>query len=135
MLYFKENYRLIPIDLSKQAKLKDLQRITFIGKLEGQNNGVTMFFIIEKSEETCLEFLQNFVTSYKNGNTKDCKFVKQIWEWILKICNNKKWYFIDSESKGVYTHENPIKFLTSSLEPSLCNYSGAYVLVTGTLLL
>ena len=78
LLYFKENYRLIPIDLSKQAKLKDLQRITFIGKLEGQNNGVTMFFVIEKSEETSLEFLQNFVTSYKNGNTKDCKFVKQI---------------------------------------------------------
>ena len=135
MLYFKENYRLIPIDLSKQAKLKDLQRITFIGKLEGQNNGVTIFFVIEKSEETSLEFLQNFVTSYKNGNTKDCKFVKQIWEWILKICNNKKWYFIDSESKGVYSHENPIKFLSSSLEPSLCNYSDAYVLVTGILLL
>ena len=26
----------------------------------------------------------------------------------------KKWYVIDSESKGIYSHENPIKFLTSS---------------------
>ena len=59
--YFKENYRLIATDLSKQTKLKDLQQINFIGKLEGQNNGATMFFIIEKSEETNFEFLQNSV--------------------------------------------------------------------------
>ena len=31
----------------------------------------------------------------------------------------KKWYVIDSESKSVYSHENPIKFLTSSLESRL----------------
>ena len=59
--YFKENYRLIAIDLSKQTKLKDPQQINFIGKLEGQTRGVTIFFIIEKSEETTFEFLQNFV--------------------------------------------------------------------------
>ena len=59
--YFKGNYRLIAIDLSKQTKLKDPQQINFIGKLEGQNNGATMFFIIEKSEETTFEFLQNSV--------------------------------------------------------------------------
>ena len=59
--YFKENCRLIAIDLSKQTKLKDPQQISFIGKLEGQDHGATMFFIIEKSEETTFEFLQNFV--------------------------------------------------------------------------
>ena len=59
--YFKENYRLISIDLSKETKLKDPQQINFIGKLKGQNNGITMFFIIEKSEETTFEFLQNSV--------------------------------------------------------------------------
>ena len=31
--YFKKNYRLIAIDLSKQTKLKDPQQISFIGKL------------------------------------------------------------------------------------------------------
>ena len=31
--YFKENYRLIAIDLRKQTKLKDPQQINFIGKL------------------------------------------------------------------------------------------------------
>ena len=45
----------------------------------------------------------------------------------------KKWYVIDSESKGNYSHENPIKFLTSSLESNLCDYSGAYILVTGNI--
>ena len=59
--YFKENYRLIAIDLSKQTKLKDPQQINFIEKIEGQINGVTMYFINEKSEETTLEFLQNSV--------------------------------------------------------------------------
>ena len=45
----------------------------------------------------------------------------------------KKWYVIDSESKGNYSHENPIKFLTSSLESNLCDYSDAYILVTGNI--
>ena len=44
--YFKENYRLIVIDLSKQTWLKDPQQNKFICKLESQNNGATMFFVI-----------------------------------------------------------------------------------------
>ena len=59
--YFKENYKLIAIDLSKQTKLKDPQQINFIGKLL-KNTGATMFFIIEKSEETTFNFSQNSVT-------------------------------------------------------------------------
>ena len=45
----------------------------------------------------------------------------------------KKSYVIDSESKGVYSHKNLIKFLTSSLESSLCDYSDAYVFLTGNI--
>ena len=55
--YYKENCKLIAIDLSKQTKIKDPQEINFIGKIGEQNNGVTMFFIFEKSEETTFEFL------------------------------------------------------------------------------
>ena len=58
--YFKENYKLLAIDLSKQTKLKEPQQINFIGKLD-KDNGATMFFIIEKSEETTFNFLQNSV--------------------------------------------------------------------------
>ena len=59
--YFKTNYRLIAIGLSKQTKLKDPQQISFIGKLLNTRRG-TMFFIIAKSEETTLNFSQNSVT-------------------------------------------------------------------------
>ena len=61
-VYFKKNYRLIAIDLSKQTKLKDSQQVSFIGKLENQDHGVTTFFIIEKSKETTFNFSQNSVT-------------------------------------------------------------------------
>ena len=59
--YYKENYKLIAIDLSKQTKIKDPQQISFIGKIEGQDNGVPVFFIIERSEETTLDFSQDSV--------------------------------------------------------------------------
>ena len=59
--FFKKNYKLIAIDLSKQTKLKDLQQINFIGK-PLRNTGAPMFFIIEKSEETTFNFLQNSAT-------------------------------------------------------------------------
>ena len=62
---------------------------------------------------------------------------------IINLLNNteneystfatKKWYIIDSESKGNYSHQNPIRFLTNSLESSLCDYSDAYILVTGNI--
>ena len=58
----------------------------------------------------------NLLNSYENGYSKFA---------------TKKWYVIDSESKGSYSHHDPIKFLTKSIESSLCDYSDAYVLVTG----
>ena len=60
-LYFLKNYKLIAVDLSKQTKLKDLQQISFIGKLLA-TRGAKMFFTIEISEETTLNFSQNSVT-------------------------------------------------------------------------
>ena len=54
--YFKDHYQLIATDLSKQIELEnpDLrQQINFIGRLEEH---ATMFFIIEKKEETAFDF-------------------------------------------------------------------------------
>ena len=45
----------------------------------------------------------------------------------------KKWYIIDSESNGTYAQNDEIKFLTRSIESSLCEYSDAYILVTGNI--
>ena len=61
--YFPRHYKLIAIDLSKEIELEnpDLkQQINFIGRLE--ENNATMFFIIEKKEETISYFSQNSVT-------------------------------------------------------------------------
>ena len=62
--YFKEHYKLIAIDLSKQIELENKgikQQTNFIGNLE-RDYGAVMFFIIEKSEETIIEFLQNYAS-------------------------------------------------------------------------
>ena len=53
--YFKQNYKLIEIDLSKQTKLKDPQQINLIVRLLNTREA-TMFFIIDKSEETTFNF-------------------------------------------------------------------------------
>ena len=45
----------------------------------------------------------------------------------------KKWYDIDNKTTGAYSPNDEIKFLTNSLESSLCDYSDAYILVTGNI--
>ena len=45
----------------------------------------------------------------------------------------KKWCVIDSEAKCNQLPDNEIKFLTSSLESSFCDYSDAYILLTGNI--
>ena len=57
--YFKKHYKLVAIDLSKQQVLQEnedlIQQINFIGRLEN----TAVFIIIEKKENTILEFSQN----------------------------------------------------------------------------
>ena len=57
----------------------------------------------------------NLLNSYENEYSKFAR---------------KKWYFIESETKAGYSRENPIKFSTSLIELSLCDYSDAYTLAT-----
>ena len=64
--------------------------------------------------ETQIMETQKIVNLLNSSDNENSKFV------------TKKWYIIDN-----YSHENAIKFLTSSLESSLCDYSDAYILVTG----
>ena len=59
--YFKKHYKLIATDLSQQQVLQEnedlIQQINFIGRLTEAAN---VFIIIEKKENTILEFSQNF---------------------------------------------------------------------------
>ena len=60
--YFEKNYRLIAVDLSKQKALdadsRAIQQIIFTGKIKATeaNTRVIIYYILEKSKETMLEF-------------------------------------------------------------------------------
>ena len=62
--YFKENYKLIPIVLSKQQALdavpKAIHQINFTANLDREGN-TTMFFITKHAKETVLDFSQETV--------------------------------------------------------------------------
>ena len=72
-VYFKDDFRLITADLSKQKALdadpKAIQQIIFTGQVD--NEALTVFYILEKSKETMLEFFnsKSFITTYKWLNT------------------------------------------------------------------
>ena len=62
---------------------------------------------------------QKIVNLLNGSDNENSKFV------------TKKWYIIDSEANGNYSKDEEIKFLTTPIESSLCDYSDAYILVTG----
>ena len=64
--YFKENDKLIATDLSKKTKLKAPQEISFIGKLENQANGATVWKIGRNYFWIFAKFCKHLI---KNGST------------------------------------------------------------------
>ena len=62
--YFKNHYKMIAIDLSKQQALdadpRAIQQINFTANLDRDGN-TTMFFITEEAKETVLDFSQGTV--------------------------------------------------------------------------
>ena len=57
-MYYKDDFRLIAADLSKQKAIdadpKAIQQIIFTGQAD--NEALTVFYIFEKSKETILHF-------------------------------------------------------------------------------
>ena len=45
----------------------------------------------------------------------------------------KNWVEINDESRGTYNVNSQIKFKTTMLKSTLCDYSGVYILVKGTI--
>ena len=62
--YFKDHYKMIAIDLSKQQALdadpRAIQQINFTANLDRRGN-TTMFFSIEEAKETLLDFSKGTV--------------------------------------------------------------------------
>ena len=62
--YFKDNYKMLAIDISKQQALnadpRAIQQINFTANLDRANNK-RIFFILEEAKETALDFSQGTV--------------------------------------------------------------------------
>ena len=62
--YFKENYKMIAIDLSKQQALdadpRAIQQINFTANLD-RAEITTVFFVIEQAKETIFKFSQRIL--------------------------------------------------------------------------
>ena len=110
--YFKENYRLTAIDLSKQTKLKDPQQINFIGKLEGWYDGASMLFINEKSEETTFEFLRNSVNILQKWKCKKILNFLNSSENEYSNLQQKNSTLMTQKSNKVFNKVNRIKSLS-----------------------
>ena len=63
---------------------------------------------------------QKFINLLNNSSNEESKFA------------TKNWYVIDSQTaKDKYNKNDSAKFETESIKSSLCDYSYAYILVTG----
>ena len=63
---------------------------------------------------------QKVINLLNNSNYEESKFA------------TKKWYVINSQTvKSKYNQNSFIKFETESIKSSLCDYSDAFILVTG----
>ena len=99
-----------------------------------------MFFIIEKSEETTFEFSQNAATVLWSL-LHIIMETQKIADWLGDADNEsskfatRKWYVINDQSNTNYGEGNEndttIKFQTKVIKSNLCDYSDAYILLTG----
>ena len=87
------------------------------------------FSSLKNQKKLLLSFCKIMSISYKNGNAKIINLLNSSENEYSKFAT-KRLYIIDSDSKGNYSQENPIKFLTKSIESNLCDYSHADILGT-----
>ena len=74
--YFKKNYKLIAIDLSKQTKSKDPQQVNFIGNFENQDME-QQCFLLQKNQKKLLSIFHKILLQfYKSWKHKRYKFIK-----------------------------------------------------------
>ena len=64
---------------------------------------------------------QKIANLLNDGSNKPSKF------------RTRNWVEINDEARGTYTHNKQIKFKTSMIRSSLCDYSDAYILVKGNI--
>ena len=74
------------------------------------------------------------LTTYKNQNSIDYKFIRWCYNESSKFAT-RKWYVINDQNNTDYGEGNEngttVKFETQVIKSNLCGYSDAHILVTG----
>ena len=88
----------------------------------------------EEAYKKIIEISNN--NDYTTGNFLDFGYFKKNYKLTAIDLSKQNWKIrnglvIDSKTSGTYSEDAPRKFLTKSVESSLCDYSDAYILVTG----
>ena len=86
----------------------------------------------ENDKETPKE---RYIPPKETQNIIDNSFINLLENKPNKLTKfrTKRWVEINDESRGTYNTNSQIKFATSMLRSSLCNYSNAYILVSGAI--
>ena len=84
--YFRGNYKILVIDLSKQQALDAdptaIQQITFTANLDRAGNTI-MFFITDEAIETALDFSQGTVKVLNTISLNNLIFINVKWLSII----------------------------------------------------
>ena len=91
---------------------------------------------IQKSAEATGDLIGNKtadkITSYsKNQQMNHTQMMLDVASNKTCKFRTKNWVEINDESRGTYSYEKQIRFNTTMLKSSLCDYSDAYILVKG----
>ena len=85
------------------------QQINCVGKLE-EDNGETMFFIVEKQQKTVLNFsLYSLIVTkeYNNGTSKNTKILNEANDSKFVT---RKWNILNDNSKTNYNATNELGY-------------------------
>ena len=94
-----------------------------------------MFFIVKTSEETTFDkILQQYMLHVIMETQKIANLLGNADNESLKFAT-RKWYVINDQNNTDYGEGNEdsttVKFETKVIKSNLCDYSDAYILVTG----
>ena len=132
-LYCQKYYTLIGIDLSRQTNTNIPQQITFIGKIE-ENDDATMFFIAQKQQKNYFKLFYRFSNYnriiYNNRTSKILNLLNQAIDFKFVT---RKWNIVNDNSRRNYDAESEIIYNTEILKSNLCGYIDACILVRGNI--
>ena len=108
-------------------------RITNVSRSSPRNNSETITNEHDKEiPKERLLMIWNWYNSIIMGHRKITNLLDNTPNQPT-IIKTKYWAEINDESRGTYIEDNKIRFKTSMLRSSLCDYSDAYILVKGTI--